>query len=44
MLFEISLRRITVLRDDAQVNERWVIDERKWGGDYWHSPFASVDP
>ena len=31
MLFEITLRRITVLRDDAQVSERWVIDERKWG-------------
>ena len=31
MLFEITLRRITVLQDDAQVSERWVIDERKWG-------------
>ena len=32
IFFEITLRRITVMWDDAQVSERWAIDERKKGG------------
>ena len=37
--FEITLRRITVMWDDAQVSERWAIDERK-GGYYTSSPIS----
>ena len=31
IFFEITFGCITLMRDDAQVSERWAIDERKGG-------------